>query len=378
MSEQRSRTVVPLHAGPLDIIGDVHGEFDALRALIGHLGYDEFGLHPDGRRAVFVGDLCDRGPDSPAVIDLVMGWVQSGRAQCVLGNHELNVLLDAPKHGNGWFFDRDHDVHNGRFLESKAATPERRTHWLQFLERLPMALEREDLRIVHACWDGAAIRVLDSASDVRGPRDMYQRYKADAKRILRDSGIDDRAALEMRDYRQSFEDPLAVMPLLPACAEEATLMQNANPLKVLTSGREAPAETPAWAGGKWRMTNRSRWWRAYHDEPAVLIGHYWRRDARATAAEVTGDWDYPLGDYGPYEWMGPRGNVFCVDYAVGGRYAERAKGRTAEFKCRLAAMRWPERELVFDDGQRIDTQAPSEKYPTRKEVVEESVARRES
>jgi hypothetical protein len=70
--------------------------------------------------------------------------------------------------------------------------------------------------------------------------------------------------------------------------------------------------------------------------------------------------------------------VFCVDYAVGGRYAERAQGRTAEFKCRLAAMRWPERELVFDDGQRIDTPAPSAKYLTRKEVVEESVARRES
>mgnify|MGYP001138014510 CR=1 FL=1 len=52
MSEKRSRTVAPLHAGPLDVIGDVHGEFAALRALIGRLGYDEFGLHPDGRRAV--------------------------------------------------------------------------------------------------------------------------------------------------------------------------------------------------------------------------------------------------------------------------------------------------------------------------------------
>ena len=143
MSEKRSRAVAPLHAGTLDVIGDVHGEFDALRGLVGHLGYDECGLHPDGRRAVFVGDLCDRGPDSPAVLDLVMSWVQSGRAQCVLGNHELNVLLGAPKHGNGWFFDRDHDVHNGEFLESKAATREKRAHWLQFLERLPMALERD-------------------------------------------------------------------------------------------------------------------------------------------------------------------------------------------------------------------------------------------
>jgi hypothetical protein len=62
---------------------------------------------------------------------------------------------------------------------------------------------------------------------------------------------------------------------------------------------------------------------------------------------------------------------------VGGRYAERAQGRAAEFKCRLAAMRWPERELVFDDGQRIDTQAPSEKCLARNEVVEDLVSGRE-
>lgn len=68
MSEPRNRTIAPLRAGPLDVIGDVHGEFDALRALLGHLGYDDGGAHPDGRRVVFVGDLCDRGPDSPAVL----------------------------------------------------------------------------------------------------------------------------------------------------------------------------------------------------------------------------------------------------------------------------------------------------------------------
>ena len=270
-----------------------------------------------------------------------MGRADPGRAQCVLGNHELNVLLGAPKHGNGWFFDRDHDVHNGEFLESQAATPERRTHWLQFLERLPMALEREDLRIVHACWDGAATRALDSASTVRDPRDMYQRYKADAKQLLRDSGIDDRAALEMRDHRHSFQDPLAVMPLLPACAEEATLMQNANPLKVLTSGLEAPAETPAWAGGKWRMTNRSRWWRTYHDEPAVLIGHYWRRDASAKAEDVTGDWDYPLGDDVPTNGWGREAmcSASIMPWAGGMPSARRDALRTSNADWRRCAGR---------------------------------------
>jgi hypothetical protein len=74
---------------------------------------------------------------------------------------------------------------------------------------------------------------------------------------------------------------------------------------------------------------------------------------------VTGDWDYPLGDYGPYDWMGPRRNVFCVDYSAGGRYAERARGATPPWQTRLAALRWPERELVFDDGECRRVQFPS-------------------
>lgn len=61
----------PLFDGPVDIVGDVHGEIDALRSLIRHLGYDEDGSHTDGRRLVFVGDLTDCGPDSPAVVGLV-------------------------------------------------------------------------------------------------------------------------------------------------------------------------------------------------------------------------------------------------------------------------------------------------------------------
>ena len=91
-----------LFDGPVDVVGDVHGEIDALRALIAHLGYDEHGDHPRGRRLVFVGDLCDRGPDSVAVIELVQSLVERGVAQCIAGNHELNVLRGDHKQGNRW------------------------------------------------------------------------------------------------------------------------------------------------------------------------------------------------------------------------------------------------------------------------------------
>ncbi|MFJ9994469.1 polynucleotide kinase-phosphatase [Streptomyces werraensis] len=74
-------------AGPFDVIGDVHGCSSELEALLGKLGYAD-GVHPEGRTAVFVGDLVDRGPDSPGVLRRVMAMVKSGNALCVPGNHE--------------------------------------------------------------------------------------------------------------------------------------------------------------------------------------------------------------------------------------------------------------------------------------------------
>ncbi|MER8043759.1 polynucleotide kinase-phosphatase [Streptomyces sp. NPDC094032] len=74
-------------SGPFDIIGDVHGCRSELETLLGELGYVD-GHHPDGRTAVFVGDLVDRGPDSPGVLRRVMGMVAAGDALCVPGNHE--------------------------------------------------------------------------------------------------------------------------------------------------------------------------------------------------------------------------------------------------------------------------------------------------
>ncbi|MFF8957452.1 polynucleotide kinase-phosphatase [Streptomyces sp. NPDC014894] len=73
--------------GPFDIIGDVHGCSSELETLLVKLGY-RGGVHPEGRTAVFVGDLVDRGPDSPGVLRRVMSMVAAGHALCVPGNHE--------------------------------------------------------------------------------------------------------------------------------------------------------------------------------------------------------------------------------------------------------------------------------------------------
>ncbi len=94
-------------AGPFDIIGDVHGCADELEALLARLGYAREAVaetdavqhdlypfvwrHPAGRRAVFVGDLVDRGPRILHVVELVRHMVVAGTAFAVAGNHDAKV-----------------------------------------------------------------------------------------------------------------------------------------------------------------------------------------------------------------------------------------------------------------------------------------------
>jgi protein phosphatase len=86
VTEKRFNDLTHL-TGPFDIVGDIHGCASELESLLAKLGYAD-GVHPDGRTAVFVGDLVDRGPDSPGVLRRVMSMVESGNALCVPGNHE--------------------------------------------------------------------------------------------------------------------------------------------------------------------------------------------------------------------------------------------------------------------------------------------------
>jgi protein phosphatase len=89
--------------GPFDVIGDVHGCREELVTLLGQLGYqverrteadgEGYAVRPpEGRKAIFVGDLVDRGPDVPGVLRLVMGMVGAGTALCVCGNHDRKLL----------------------------------------------------------------------------------------------------------------------------------------------------------------------------------------------------------------------------------------------------------------------------------------------
>jgi polynucleotide kinase-phosphatase len=140
--------------GPFDVVGDVHGCAAELRALLEKLGWvlrlDDAGRavdahHPAGRTAVFVGDLVDRGPDTPGVLRLVMGMVASGTALCVSGNHEAK-LVRALKGANV-------QVRHGlaeSLTQLEAAGEPFRSDALAFMDRLISHYVLDDGRLVVA------------------------------------------------------------------------------------------------------------------------------------------------------------------------------------------------------------------------------------
>jgi hypothetical protein len=319
----RGKLVRELFEGPIDIVGDVHGEAVALRALLTRLGYDDEGGHPEGRRLVFVGDLADRGPDSPGVVLLVRSLVRKGRAQAVMGNHELNALRARAgarlKAEHCWLFPQAPTFrHDGRPVPQKPAGRSARDI-LDFFDTLPLVLERagdEAVRVVHASWSDEFVGAL--------------RHEEDAVSVFR------RAEEQIRGEAEK----------VPGIDEEGRelLLQNRNPIKLLTSGHEARSATPIMINGKERYRVRTPWWNHYGG-PLTVVGHYWRVPM---PGDQSGD---HLFDGKPHNALLGPGTVMCVDYSVGRRFRERLEpGFRGAYRSHLGALRLPERVLYFDNA----------------------------
>lgn len=136
--------------GPFDIIGDVHGCLDELLALLRTLGWQVQGdcpTHPDGRKAVFVGDLVDRGPRSVGVLQLARRMVEAGVAYAVIGNHDEKLI----RYLRGRTVQVSHGLE--RTLQELEAQPESfREEARAFLESLPshLVLDNGNLVVAHA------------------------------------------------------------------------------------------------------------------------------------------------------------------------------------------------------------------------------------
>lgn len=352
-----------LQDGPLAIIGDVHGELDALEALLAHIED-----HAPTRGLVFVGDLIDRGPNSPGVLRRVRALVDAGRAQLVLGNHELNLLrMDVePKADNRWFRGEERQLGtHGVLPETGVKSETERTELLDMLSDIPVALERQDLRVVHAAWDDASLATLareaHSADQAPTPAGgVVARHNASLELIreqLRAAGVLDAAREDARRIHADF--PIGVLGnetaaphISPAIQERELALQNRDPLRLVTSGPETAAQDVFAAGGKWRHTKRARWWHDYAG-PDVVFGHYWRGAPRPgdTGRFTPPD---PFEDESAVGPLGLRGRAHCMDFSVGRRFLERLEGTPEpKFHGRLAALLWPERWTLFDDGQLV-------------------------
>jgi hypothetical protein len=146
-----------------DIIGDIHGHATALQTLLRQLGYARHNgvyRHPD-RKAIFLGDLIDRGPQIRETLEIVRPMVEAGSALAVMGNHELNALAfhtpDRDKPGS--HLRPRNEQHSNQHAETMRQVPTGElTSYLNWFRTLPMWLDLDGLRAVHACWDEAMMR----------------------------------------------------------------------------------------------------------------------------------------------------------------------------------------------------------------------------
>ena len=214
--------------------------------------------------------------------------------------------------------------------------------FLSFFASLPVVLKNDSLSIVHAAYHRESLDQLKGfkwdPADPLSP--ITQAHEYFRKRIVAD--------IEKRDIKDEVEIDL--------------ILQNDNPVKVLTTGLEEKTKEPFFAGGRLRTVGRKSWWESpeLKLDRMVIIGHYWRRDLSRVHPRLSES--YPKGfeptggnmfpNYKVNQLLGPQKKVMCVDYACGVRYEERAlQLPDGSLGTSLAALRFPENTLLFEDGR---------------------------
>jgi hypothetical protein len=154
-----------------DIIGDIHGHATPLKKLLSKMDYSEIDgvwQHPE-RKAIFLGDFIDRGPEQLEVIRIAKTMVEAGYAQAVMGNHEFNAVAWATTAEDGLGFLRAHSEKNKHqhksFLTQIGEGSLKHREVVEWFKTLPLFLDIEGLRVVHACWHKESLQILESFTD---------------------------------------------------------------------------------------------------------------------------------------------------------------------------------------------------------------------
>ena len=141
-----------------DIIGDIHGHHTKLTALLSKLGYQQrqgIWTHPT-RKVIFVGDYIDRGPAIRETLHTVRKMVDAGSAIALLGNHEYNALAYDYQHEDGNYLRSHNSRHTKQHQATLTQFENYGEEWRSFINwfyELPLFLDLDNLRVVHACWD---------------------------------------------------------------------------------------------------------------------------------------------------------------------------------------------------------------------------------
>ncbi len=162
-----------------DVIGDIHGKGTMLEALLSRLGYAKSWdgwTPPNGRQAVFLGDLIDRGDEQCKVLDIVRRMSDNGNARCIMGNHELNAI--------GWVtpdprkerdFLRPHTEDKLRqhraFLDQVGEGSVLHRELVEWFRTLSPMLDLGGIRVVHAWWNQDYVDFVGKRQAGRRPLD---------------------------------------------------------------------------------------------------------------------------------------------------------------------------------------------------------------
>lgn len=261
-----------------DIIGDVHGCASALERLLDVLGYRKLGgtwQHPT-RMAIFLGDIIDRGPEIRQSLELVYRMVEQSHAHCLMGNHEYYALAWHTPVAEGYVRERNarHTSLWQATAEQFAGHPAEWQGYLDWFARLPLFLDGERFRMVHACWDETLIssvreRFGDSRVDLDFVRASAERGSLAHQvfnRLLRGINLrlPDGLSIEGQDglSRSFFRAKFWEQEPAPTTWEELAFQPDPLP--------EAAARQAIPPGYYQELIHHQR------DNPMLFVGHYWR------------------------------------------------------------------------------------------------------
>jgi hypothetical protein len=286
-----------------DVIGDIHGHADALRRLLLKLDYRQTGglFRHDERKVVFVGDFIDRGPEQLEVLRIARTMCAADTARAVMGNHEFNAIGWATSNGNGDFL-RKHSTQNASqhkaFLEQIGEGSPAYHAAIDWFHQLPVWLDLDGLRVVHACWHDASRAVLApwldagnrftaagiQASGVRGsPAYMAAEIllKGPEQRLPEGISYLDKGGHERREVRLRWWDRDAITFRQAAIGMEARAHEL--PEEAITTEFNYPHDTP------------------------VLFGHYWMQGEPTITHATAACLDFSVAARGhltAYRWSG--------------------------------------------------------------------------